>query len=208
MKSLIAVFIAASLALAGCVNKPDASKLLAKQAEATKHVTAAKAQFAAAKTKLRETAVTHKKTVEHHTTATKWVTLIVPAVDSFLFRVPDEYKPEVEAIKAQVEELRIAIELATDPIAATTQGLKDTDTKVVEGEESLRLAIAAQDKINTKLTPDFLAQVNESVESLAKMDGKLLLWRLLAVGTWIAVVALFAFKNYLKTVPFVGLLFR
>jgi len=181
--------------------------LIAKQAEATRHVAAAKAQFAAAKTKLRDTATVHKKTVEHHAVATKWVALIVPAVNSLLFRVPDEYKPEVEAIKVQVEELRIAIELATDPINRTTQGIKDVDEKVVEGEESLKLATAAQDEINEKLAPDFLTQVNDSVESLAKMNGKLLFWKLLTAGTWVAVSALFAFKSYLKTVPFVGLLF-
>ena len=206
MRRWIACAILA-LAFVGCVSKPDASKLLAKQAEATKHVTAANAQFAAAKTKLRDTAVVHKKTVEHHAAATKWVALIVPAVNSLLFRVPNEYKPEVEAIKVQVEELRIAIELATDPINRTTQGIKDVDEKVVEGEESLKLAVAAQDEINAKLAPDFLTQVNDSVEGLAKMDGKLLFWKLLTTGTWVAVFALFAFKSYLKTIPFIGLLF-
>jgi len=158
------------LLVMGCGSRPDARKLVAKQAEATKHVAAARGQFAAAKTKLRETAAVHKKTVEQYTTATKWVTLLVPAVDSLLFRVPDEYKPEVEAIKAQVEELRIAIDLATDPIAATTQGIADTDSKVVEGEESLKLAIAAQDEINNKLAPEYVQKVNDVIVRAEKAE--------------------------------------
>ena len=178
--------IGVMLLLTGCVSKPDARKLIAKQAEATQHLADAKTQFAAAKTKLREVAVTHKKTVEYHAVATKWVTLIVPAVDSLLLRVPEEYKVEVETLKVQVDELRNAIASATAPIVGTTAGLAEAEANVSSGEMKLLLVTAAMDDINVHVIPKLLVEIDDITNNrddlVARLNKVLALSGLLLAG--------------------------
>jgi chromosome segregation ATPase len=194
--------------LTGCGGRVDARKLLAKQAEVTQHVTEARAHFAAASVKLRDAKKSNAKATERQAEAMRWMTIIVPAVEQLALKVPDDLKPEVEALRLKVESLSTEITAAVGATAETKAAVDEADTEQDSGIARLTKAEAGIKKINERLVPEVMEQVNDLIEREAKQDGIILKWRLLTIGTWAAVIALFAFKNYLKTVPFIGLLFR
>lgn len=160
--------VVATLALAGCGGrKPDATALLARQARATQHVAAARVQFAAASVKLRETRASHTRAAASHAETTRWVTLIVPAVEGLLLRAPEDLKPEVEALKLKVEALSAEIGRTTGAMTETAAGLTAATVAQARGTTALDAGSADIAEINTKLGPDYF----EKVETLAQHDA-------------------------------------
>ncbi len=163
---LVAGFaVLAALYLSGCTAKPttyrapSAEKLVAKQVAATKHFQAAKRKFAPAAVNLRAAQTSHTRAETSHAAATRWVTLIVPAVDELLLKAPPDLKPEVEAIKLQVASLSAEIEKTTGEMATTKQLLARADTGIAEGTQELTAGLAANEEINAKLAPAHFADV-------------------------------------------------
>ena len=159
-----ALLLTALLLTAGCTGKPDNTALLAKQASATKHISAAKVQFASASTKLRDARVSHTRAAASHAEATRWVTLIVPAVESLLLRVPEDLKPEVEALKLKVASLSAEIEMTTGAMTETTTGLTAATLAQSRGTAELEAGNSDINEINTNLGPAYFDDVNKIVK--------------------------------------------
>lgn len=157
--------VLAALYLGGCTAKataykaPSAEKLVAKQQSATKHFTAAKVKFAPAAVNLRAAQTSHTRAAASNAAATRWVTLLVPAVEELLLKAPPDLKPEVEAIKLQVASLSAEIEKTTGGMATTGQLLVRAETATAEGTQELTAGLADNEAINTQLAPAHFADV-------------------------------------------------
>ena len=160
---LLAVLCAACDHQPTVYHAPAAAKLVAKQQSAARHVAAAKGKFAAASVKLRGTQQSHTKAAAANAEATRWLTLVVPAVEQLLLKVPEDLKPEVEALKLKVQALSAEIEKTAGLMAVTTAGLASTQAEQSGGMTEIELANADINEINTKHSPEYLA----AVEALA-----------------------------------------
>ena len=159
--------------LGGCCVKPDARAWLAKQAAATEHFQKSAAGLARADVKLRQVAVTHARAEQSNQEATRWVRLLVPAVDGLLLRVPAELQAEVQAIKAQVGELSLAIDRTAGPLAQNTQDVAAVQREQLASTQALAAGRADLDELNTQVTPKFLAEVNAMVRNNAALESKI-----------------------------------
>jgi len=169
--------------LGGCNNQPriynapESTALLQRQRAATQNVRAAKTKFAVASVKIRDGSKSHAlaangtaKATASNAAAAKWLTLVIPAVDSLILRVPPELKPDAEALKLKVESLSREIDATTGTLATTTAQMVQTTVHLdaatahqSAGTAELEEANAAINEINAKLAPDYF----EAVQKLA-----------------------------------------
>jgi len=180
MKTL-ALLLAAAALLAGCESKPhhysvpDPKTLLDRQKTATQQVKTAKTQFAAASIEIRAGAKSHAlaqksaaQAVASNAAAARWITLVIPAVDSLILRVPPELKADAEALKLKVETLSREIAATTGTLAATaaqmsvtTAHLEKAQIQQSSGTGALEQGNAAINEINATLAPAYFQAVKK-----------------------------------------------
>jgi hypothetical protein len=167
------VLISLCLIFSGCTSRPDNRKLLEKQAEVTQNVAKAKAHFAAASVKLREAKKSNAKAAEKQVEALRWMTLIVPAVEQLALKVPDDLKPEVEALRLKVESLSAEITAAVGATAETKVAVDEADKEQDSGLARIVSVEAAIKEMNEKWGPEYFAEVNAMAEDRDSLRSRL-----------------------------------
>ena len=168
---LLAVLLGACHRQPTVYHAPDVTKLTAKQQSATRHVVAAQVKFAAASVGLRATKASQVKAVASQAEATRWVTLVVPAVEELLLRVPADLKSEVEALKLKVAALSVEIDRTTGEMAVTAQLIGTTQAEQAGGTAELEQGTAEIREINAVLAPAHFADV-EKLAALASQESR------------------------------------
>ena len=172
---LLAVLLCACNHQPTVYHAPPAAKLVARQQSAARHVVAAQVKFAAASVGLRATKASQVRAVASQAEATRWVTLVVPAVEELLLKVPADLKPEVEALKLKVAALSAEIDRTTGEMAVTTKLIGTTQADQSSGTAELEQGTADIHEINAKLAPAHFADVetlaaHATAESQEKAD--------------------------------------
>lgn len=165
MKRLALILGTLGLLGTGCTHRPtihqapDSAELVARQQSAARHLATAQTKFATATVGLRAIQASHTQAVAAQAEATRWVTLLVPAVDALLLQAPEDRKPEVEAIQQKVAALRAEIDRTTGEMAVTAHLLTTVAGVQADGTAALEQGAAELRAINAKLAPEHFAAV-------------------------------------------------
>jgi chromosome segregation ATPase len=144
--------------------------LVTKEAQAAGHVRAAKAEFAKAAVTLRAAQTSHTRTQEAQAEATRWVTILVPAVQELLLKVPAELHAEVLELASKVEKLSAEIARATTGMGLTRDLLAEVQTEQRKGGDELEKANAAHRELTEAIIPQLIAE-NEKLAQAATHES-------------------------------------
>ena len=144
--------------------------LVNRQAQAAGHARAAKAEFAKAAVTLRAAQVSHTRTQANQAAATRWVQILVPAVEQLLLTVPPELHAEVWDVQEKLTKLRAEIAQATTGMEQTRDLLAEVQIEQRKGSDELEKVHAAHRDIAEKIVPQLLAE-NEKLAQAATQES-------------------------------------
>ena len=194
------VLVTLCLCLGSCSGppRPDPTVLKKKHEEVTQKVGRAKAHFAAANVKLQDAQTSNKKAEIALGEANKWVTIIVPALQGLVIKVPPELKSEVELMVVRMDSLSAEIRVAVGGIAETSVAVAYAKSEQANGMSRLTEVEKGMADIKAKYGPELFAdmeKMSDYADDVTRQRNKIL--GLMAVG--LAIAAAIATTRFVKT---------
>jgi len=194
------ILVTLCLCLGGCSGpkRPDPTVLKKKHEEVTQKVGRAKVHFAAANVKLQDAQTSNRKAEIAVGEANKWVTIIVPALQGLVIKVPPELKSEVELMVVRMDSLSAEIRVAVGDIAETSVAVADAKSEQANGMTRLTEVEQGMADIKAKYGPELFAdmeKMSDYADDVTRQRNKIL--GLMAAG--LAIAAAIATTRFVKT---------